>query len=599
MKIDKERKQFSSFQGENITKRTHIFITNEEIETFKINSKRKEIVGILDNCCSENPLDPTINKGKFTARIELLDEHKGKVVRAKAMAYSPKDIEEFAVQIKELLDLHVIEPSKSPFSSPAFMVRKEAEKRRGKARMVIDYFQLNKVTKNDGYILPNMQSLLQLIKGKKIFSSFDCKSGFHQVRFDEQTKPLTAFSCPQGHFQWTVVPFGLKQAPGIFQRHMDNTFKGFNNFCCVYIDDILIFSDSEEDHEKQVLQEFPDEIQDQKQLMRLLGCLTYAESFIQDLVKMRTPLQKKLKKDHKWNWTREDSNYVRKIKAKLKNLPPLYHPHKDDKMIIETDASQDFWGAALKAVTEENEEKLCSYASGTFNTAEKNYHINEKEILAMKKAITKFRLYIISNKFLIRTDSSTYKSFLKCQVHPDYKQSRLIRWQMWFSHYDFDIELIKSTKFYVIFDGPHRGYYTNWTQVEPLVKNKPYKHKSFKTYTEAQQSFDEFHRIKGQSPIPFKQLFDHSQLVFSPGYMQKDIRSRPRMPQFRPPISDNLKPSMSYKTAATSSNPQRIPDRFKVLGKIPERKEDFIITDIRLQDFMTLQEEARQLEKQR
>ncbi|KAL2487406.1 Uncharacterized protein Adt_32162 [Abeliophyllum distichum] len=150
-----------------------------------------------------------------------------------------------------------------------------------------------------------------------------------------------------------------------------------------------------------------------------------------------------------------------------------------------------------------------------------------------------------------------------------------------------------GTKFYVIYDGPHRGYYTNWTQVEPLVKNKPFKHKSFKTYTEAQQSFDDFHMTKGQSPIPFKQLFDHSQLVFSPSYIQKDIRARPRMPQFRPPISDNLKATMSYKTATTSSNPQRVPDRFKVLGKIPERKEDFIITDIRLQDFITLQEEAR------
>ncbi|KAL2455944.1 Uncharacterized protein Adt_47020 [Abeliophyllum distichum] len=150
-----------------------------------------------------------------------------------------------------------------------------------------------------------------------------------------------------------------------------------------------------------------------------------------------------------------------------------------------------------------------------------------------------------------------------------------------------------GTKFYVIFDGPHRGYYTNWIQVEPLVKNKPHKHKSFKTYTEAQKAFEDFHRTKGQSPIPFKQLFDHSQLVFSPEYMQKDIRSRPRMPQFRPPINDSLKATMSYKTAATSSNPPKIPDRFKVLGKIPEKKEDLVIPDIRLEDFITLQEEAR------
>ncbi|KAL2497820.1 orf y [Abeliophyllum distichum] len=254
----------------------------------------------------ENPLDPKINRGKMTAKVEMLDEYKDRIIRAKAMAYSPSDREEFSIQIKELLDLKVIEPSKSPFSSPAFMVRKEAKKRRGKARMVINYSQLNKVTKSDGYILPNMQSLLQLVKGKTIFSSLDLKSGLHQ-------------------------------APGIFQRHMDNIFKLFNKFCCVYIDDILIFTDNEilhEDHVIQVLQtaknegivlskkkaelfkekirylgleiayghkqlkshilthiqEFRNEIQDQKQLMRFLGCLTYAESFIRDLAKMRSPL---------------------------------------------------------------------------------------------------------------------------------------------------------------------------------------------------------------------------------------------------------------------------------------------------------------------
>ncbi|KAL2506868.1 RNA-directed DNA polymerase [Abeliophyllum distichum] len=87
-------------------------------------------------------------------------------------------------------------------------------------------------------------------------------------------------------------------------------------------------------------------------------------------------------------------------------------------MIVETDASQKYWGGVLKALdSSDNTEKLCSYSSGTFTEAEKNFHINEKEILAMKKPITKFRLYIISDRFLVRTDSSTCKSFMKYQVN--------------------------------------------------------------------------------------------------------------------------------------------------------------------------------------
>ncbi|KAL2467218.1 RNA-directed DNA polymerase [Abeliophyllum distichum] len=151
--------------------------------------------------------------------------------------------------------------------------------------------------------------------------------------------------------------------------------------------------------------------------MRFLGCLTYAESFIKDLAKMRSPLQKKLKKDHRWNWTKEDTVYVQKVKMKIKDLPSLYHPKTGDKMIIKTDISQDYWGGVLKALDiNDSIEKLCIYSSGAFIEAEKNYHINEKEILAMKKAITKFRLYVISDRFIVRTDSSTCKSFMKHQV---------------------------------------------------------------------------------------------------------------------------------------------------------------------------------------
>lgn len=89
--------------------------------------------------------------------------------------------------------------------------------------------------------------------------------------------------------------------------------------------------------------------------------------------------------------------------------------------------------------------------------------------------------------------------------------------------------LVAGSKFYVIFDGPAKGFYTNWSQVELLVKNKPYKHKSFKTYTEAQKAFFEHHEAKGQNPTPYKHLFDLNDINLRQNYCQ-DIRARPRLP---------------------------------------------------------------------
>ncbi|KAL2531891.1 Uncharacterized protein Adt_05242 [Abeliophyllum distichum] len=149
-----------------------------------------------------------------------------------------------------------------------------------------------------------------------------------------------------------------------------------------------------------------------------------------------------------------------------------------------------------------------------------------------------------------------------------------------------------GTKFYVIFDGPHKGFYSNWTEVESLVKNKPYRHKSFKTYTEAQQAFLENCKTKGIDPEPHKQIFDLP--IFRPNYQQMDIRSRPRLAAqlFRPPSENARLRLFSYKEAAQSSS-TKIHDRFTSLGKIPKPKEENTIPDIPLMEFLTLEAEAR------
>ncbi|GKE11697.1 putative reverse transcriptase domain, viral movement protein, partial [Tanacetum coccineum] len=109
---------------------------------------------------------------------------------------------------------------------------------------------------------------------------------------------------------------------------------------------------------------------------------------------MRQPLQGKLKKDIVWNWTQSDTDYIKKIKKNLTVFPKLYLPSNEDFLIIETDASEDIWGGILKAKTPDNNEKICRYTSGSFKAVEKNYHSNEKELLAVKNVISKFSAYL-------------------------------------------------------------------------------------------------------------------------------------------------------------------------------------------------------------
>ena len=114
--------------------------------------------------------------------------------------------------------------------------------------MVINYKTLNDNTKDDGYDIPTKECLLGKIKDCTIFRKFDCKSGFWKVKINPDSIPWTTFSCPEGHFEWLVMPFGLKNAPSIFQRKMNNIFRDNDSFVAVYIDDILVFSKNKKKH---------------------------------------------------------------------------------------------------------------------------------------------------------------------------------------------------------------------------------------------------------------------------------------------------------------------------------------------------------------
>lgn len=148
-------------------------------------------------------------------------------------------------QLDSLLSQGRIAPSNSPWSSPVVLVRK----RDGDFRMCIDYRKLNAITTRDAQPLPRVDDILESLDGACYFTCLDLASGYWQVKVAEKDRAKTAFVTPQGQFEWLVMPFGLTNAPGTFQRLMNMALQGLTwKYCLVYLDDILIWSKSFDEH---------------------------------------------------------------------------------------------------------------------------------------------------------------------------------------------------------------------------------------------------------------------------------------------------------------------------------------------------------------
>jgi hypothetical protein len=166
---------------------------------------------------------------------------------------SPVEMVEVDKQLAVLLEKGLIEPSSSPYGAPVLFVAKPD----GSLRMCIDYRMLNKITVKNRYPMPRIDDLLDKLHGAKVFSSLDLVSGYWQIRMAPADVPKTAFRVPQGHFQWKVLPFGLNNAPAKFQSTMNAMLGPFlGKFALVYLDDILIFSTTPEQHEQYLRQVF-------------------------------------------------------------------------------------------------------------------------------------------------------------------------------------------------------------------------------------------------------------------------------------------------------------------------------------------------------
>ena len=403
----------------------------------------------------------------------------------------PALYDELRQHLKDLEDCGSIRPSSSPWSSEVVLVRKRDDQ----LRLCIDFRRLNQVTKKDAYAIPRIEEILDLMKGSKYFTLLDMRSSYHQVEVEENHKERTAFSVgPLGFYEWNRMPFGLTNAPATFQRLMESVLSGLHwKECVVYLDDIIIYSDTFESHMERLKKVFqrldsaglklkaskclffqnrvkylghfvseagietdPSYIQcvvdypapkDVKQLRRFLGLAGFYRRFQKDYAKVAQPLTTLLKginprktgkpsrSEISWCWGSKQQEAFDKLKELLTKAPVLTYPDYTKPFLVRTDASLDGLGAVL-CQEQEGVTKVVAYGSRSLKASERNYSTYKLEFLALKWAVTcKFHEYLYGSTFLVTTDHNplTYvltSAKLDATGH---------RWMAELANYDFQI----------------------------------------------------------------------------------------------------------------------------------------------------------------
>jgi transposase InsO family protein len=350
-----------------------------------------------------------------------------------------------------------------------------------KLRIVIDFRKLNFLTIGDSFPLPNIAEIHDKLGKATYFTTLDLASGYHQIPMHEKDKKKTAFSTPNGHYEFNRMPFGLKNAPRTFQRAITAALTGLDGIkCLVYLDDVVIYGATLAEHNKRLIEvlqrlrkyrfklqpdkcEFlrkevlylghiisdngilPDPANIQavikcktpkrsKDVQTFLGLAGYYRKFIENFSKIAKPLTKLLRKGEKFIWTAEQQMAFETLKEKLTTAPVLNYPDFSQEFLITTDASDYAIGAVLSQGTV-GQDRPIAYASRVLNKAEQNYNTTEKELLAIVWAVKHFRPYVYGTKFKIITDHRPLIWLFNVKD----PGSRLIRWRLKLEEYDYEI----------------------------------------------------------------------------------------------------------------------------------------------------------------
>ena len=416
--------------------------------------------------------------GRTTLVAHHIDTGESQPVKQRLRKQAWAHQEVIATERKELSEADLVTEYNGPWCSNVVIVTKKD----GSPRFCIDYRKLNELTKKDAYPLPSIEVCLDALAGSRYFSTFDLRSGYHQIPMDQESIEKTAFVTREGTYAFKVMPFGLCNAGATFQRLMDLLMAGITyRICLVYLDDIIVFSRNLEQHLERCRIVFQrlrsaglklkvskcnlvrdsvqflghivsgegvatdpekiEKVRDWPQPRNLhdvkafYGLCSYYRKFVQDFATVAAPLTRLMRKEDKFVWDDGCDEAFSELKNRLITSPILALPQPQGRFILDTDASNFAIGGVLSQV-QGGLERVVAYGSRSLSKEEKNYCVTRRELLAVTDFLKKYRQYLLGRKFTIRTDHAAL-TWMRRTPEPIGQQAR---WISLVEEFDFDIE---------------------------------------------------------------------------------------------------------------------------------------------------------------
>ena len=390
--------------------------------------------------------------------------------------------------VKYMLDAGIIERSKSPWSFPIVIV----EKKDGGQRFCVDLRKLNAVTKPIAVPLPLIDDILALLGKSACFSTLDLRSGYWQVALDRMDREKAAFTCYMGLFNFRVMPFGLSNAPRVLTQLMSMVLEGLEGFAMAYLDDVLVFSKTPEEHlvhlqqvmdrlrkhnlkikltkcqfmkeetkylgfiinkkgikpdldKVEVIRAMP-EPKSVREVRGFIGAIVYYRRFIPAFSRLAEPLIALTKKYARFRWTENCQRAFDCLKEQLTAIPLMTYPDLSRPMILYTDASDKCVDAVLTQPSPERdgpvpnipEEVPVCFLSHRLSETQQRWPVIEKEAYAIMYAVQKLDYYLSGAIFTIKTDHKP----LKYQLEAEWTNKKIQQWALKLSGYDCKIEYL-------------------------------------------------------------------------------------------------------------------------------------------------------------
>ena len=384
-------------------------------------------------------------------------------------------------EVNAMLDQGIIRPSQSPYSFPVVLVKKKD----GSVRVCIDYRKLNDVTIKDAFPIPKIDQSFDALKEAKVFSSMDLASGYWQIPVAPEHCHKTAFVTPDGGlYEYIRMPFGLSNAPGTFQRLMNEVFRDYlYKFILIFLDDVLAYSTNKVDHLEHLRTIFqtlralnlklkpkkcklfqrevvylshiignggakpdPDKVsavkhwpvpKTVKQIRSFVGFCNYYRRFVRDFAQIARPLTDLTKKDARFEWNSDCQLSFDRLRVELATAPVMQFPRFDCPFIIDTDASKVSLGAVISNVVDGVERPIV-YSSRVLTKTEMMYSTTKREALAVIQALKWYKNYIWGLPFIIRTDHASLRWLFR-QDNDDDATGMTFRMCQFLQEYNFQV----------------------------------------------------------------------------------------------------------------------------------------------------------------